>query len=344
MKALPSLADLPYDNLCDIGASYVDSFKIRFLMAALKVKLFDYFNSETSAADIITKTGYDSNATTAVLDVLTAMGLLKKTDGKYINSETARTYFVSDRETYFGETLVLMNSMYDPVYGSIDTILKDGFPKGARSMASGSEHIWALQARKISKMHCSGVVQKIVETVIKQVPEWPSFKKMLDVGGSSGLYTIGFVNAHPELQGVVFDQPAVVKVAEETIREYGLDHRISTLGGSFTDGPIGSGYDFIWASDSLNFAWHQLEKPVSLVYEALNSGGVFISNHFHVAKDKSGPLNGVLFSAWHWLAGDEMYFYENQMAGEMLGAGFRQVQTVPFTSVLGFGQMDIARK
>lgn len=343
MKELPLLDDLPYVELCNLGSSYVDSFKINFLMAALKVKLFDDLVSEKTATDIISKTGFDSNATKTVLDVLAAMGILEKSDQKYINSPMAQTYFVSDRETYFGETLVLMDGMYSPIYSGIDKILREGFPQSALSMASGSEYIWALQARKISKMHRSGVVQQVVE-MVKRVPEWSSFRKMLDVGGSSGLYTIGFVKAHPELRGVVFDRPEVVKAAKETIEEYGLSDRISELGGSYLVGPLGSGYDFIWASDCLNFAWHQLEKPIALIYEALNPSGVFISSHFHVAKDRSGPLNGVLFAAWHWLSGEEMYFYENQMSSEMLNAGFKQVQTIPFKSVLGFGQMDIGRK
>ncbi len=343
MKELPLLTDMPYSELCSLGASYVDSFKIRFIIGALKVHLFDHLTEEITADDLIRETSFDSHATRTVLDVLAAVGIIEKKNERYINSPVAQTYFVSTKDTYFGETLVLMDSMYDPVYGSLDEVLRKGFPQRARSMASGSEYIWALQARKISKMHCSGVVQQVLE-IVKRVPEWPSFRKMLDVGGSSGLYTIGFVKAHPEMEGVVFDRPSVVKVAEETIKDYNLSDRISVIGGNYMDGPIGSGYDFIWASDCLNFAWGELEKPMNLIYEALKPAGVFISNHFHISRDKSKPLNGVLVAAWHWLAGDEMYFYEDQIARKMLDTGFRQVRSVSFKSVLGFGQLDIARK
>ena len=343
MKKLPELSALPYPELRDIASAYVDSFKMRFIIGALKAKLFDALDTPVGASKLVERTGMDDSALRSVLDVLAAMGLVKKQQGRYVNTSVASTYFVSHRETYFGESLVETEHMYGPVYDNIDTILREGFPQGSLSMGSDNEFVWALQARRISRMQGSGPVQEAVE-LVKKLPQWPTFKRMLDVGGSAGLHTIGFVDAHPSMTGVVFDRPAVVQVAAETIAEYGLSDRIEVLGGSYTHDPMGSGYDFIWASDSLNFAFSELDNPLERIAGALNPGGVFVSNHFHLAEERTAPLNGVLMAAWHWMAGEEMYFSGTQMADKMLEAGFRHVRSTPYTSVLGFGQLDIARK
>lgn len=192
-------------------------------------------------------------------------------------------------------------------------------------------------------MHRAGLVQQAVETT-KTLPGWSSFEKILDLGGSSGLYTVGLVSVHPKMKRIVFDRPAVVKVAERVIKEYGLSERIQVMGGSYVEGPLGSDYDLIWASDCLNFARGQLQKPIKLIYEALKPGGVFVSNHFHISRDRTNPLNQVFMAAWHWLAGKEMYFYEDQIPQAMLDAGFERIYTKPFELVLGLDHLDIGHK
>ena len=41
------------------------------------------------------------------------------------------------------------------------------------------------------------------------------------------------VSEHESMKGTVFDQPAVVKAAEEFIREYELQDRVTVMGGDY---------------------------------------------------------------------------------------------------------------
>jgi hypothetical protein len=56
---------------------------------------------------------------------------------------------------------------------------------------------------------------------------------LVDVGGGTGALLMGILNAHPELRGVVFDQPSVAERARQQIAAQGLAGRCEAVGGSF---------------------------------------------------------------------------------------------------------------
>ena len=54
-------------------------------------------------------------------------------------------------------------------------------------------------------------------------------RRMLDVGGGSGAYSIAFAAANPELQAYILDLVAVVPLAQRHIDEASLAGRVHTL-------------------------------------------------------------------------------------------------------------------
>ncbi len=52
--------------------------------------------------------------------------------------------------------------------------------------------------------------------------------------------------SHPEMKGVIFDRPAIIKVAETLIKEYEMEERMEVLAGDYNGDSIGEGYDLIW--------------------------------------------------------------------------------------------------
>ena len=58
-------------------------------------------------------------------------------------------------------------------------------------------------------------------------------RTVVDVGGGNGTLVLGLMVAHPHLQGIVFDQPAVAARAEEAIAAAGLADRCQAVAGDF---------------------------------------------------------------------------------------------------------------
>ena len=66
--------------------------------------------------------------------------------------------------------------------------------------------------------------------------------RILDVGGGRGHFVAAVLEAHPELEGAVFDVPEVARSAGEYIRSRGLADRCDVIGGSFLES-VPAGYD-----------------------------------------------------------------------------------------------------
>jgi O-methyltransferase domain/Dimerisation domain len=66
--------------------------------------------------------------------------------------------------------------------------------------------------------------------------------RVLDVGGGRGHFLAAVLEQHPQLEGAVFDVPAVAQTAGEHPREQGLGDRAVGVGGSFFEA-LPTGYD-----------------------------------------------------------------------------------------------------
>jgi predicted TPR repeat methyltransferase len=180
--------------------------------------------------------------------------------------------------------------------------------------------------------------------IVSELPEFPSFQKMLDLGGGPGLIGMSIVDAHPKMKGVVFDIPPVVKKTKNFIKEYGMEARMEVLGGDFNRDSIGGGYDLVWTSSALQFAV-DIDAVVKKVYDALNPGGVFVSLYsFGQTQEHTKPESTVLSLLSMALMGQEVRFDHGCVADSMLRVGFRSVRSRNIDSFMGPMELDIARK
>ncbi|MGE3797488.1 MAG: methyltransferase, partial [Thermomicrobiales bacterium] len=82
--------------------------------------------------------------------------------------------------------------------------------------------------------------RQVVASVVDAY-DFGRFSKITDVGGGNGALLAAILDRHPQLQGVLFDQPHVVSGAGDVLREAGVADRCQTVGGSFFEGvPPGS--------------------------------------------------------------------------------------------------------
>jgi predicted TPR repeat methyltransferase len=73
-------------------------------------------------------------------------------------------------------------------------------------MDMGSEEMWAQFTVSMANYEQAGVAQQAVE-LVSELPEFTSFKKMLDLGGGPGLVGFAIVASHLDMKSVIFDRP-----------------------------------------------------------------------------------------------------------------------------------------
>ena len=206
-----------------------------------------------------------------------------------------------------------------------------------------SEDLWADFAR-INAGWVAGGVGLQMAARMSELPEFSGFSKMLDLGGGHGMFALYFVHAHPGMTAVVFDRPKVVSVAEEFIRKYGMQDRVSTTGGDYMCDDIGTGYDFIWVCAALNFVRDELDVIVSKILDALNPGGVCVSLHDGLTNEGTQPDIWLGHMGESMRADRNFSFEQGEIAQAMLRCGFNSVRSRTISLPQGEMDLDIACK
>jgi len=74
-------------------------------------------------------------------------------------------------------------------------------------------------------------ISKMDTTAVCNAFDFSNFSTIVDVGGGHGYLLAGILNAHPSLNGVLFDLPSVVSGARKFIKDEGLSGRCRLVGG-----------------------------------------------------------------------------------------------------------------
>lgn len=120
---------------------------------------------------------------------------------------------------------------------------------------------------------------------------------LLDVGGGTGLYAIAFLQRYPKLRAILFDRPAVLKVADEFAREYGVAERVKCVAGDMFADEFPADCDVHLFSNVLH-DWDipECRRLVAKSGVALPQGGRLLIHDAFLDDDEAGPLYPALFS------------------------------------------------
>ncbi|OEU82298.1 MAG: methyltransferase [Desulfobacterales bacterium S5133MH4] len=338
------------NNLPEINVSFEELNRIimgpirsKLLLTGIELKVFNRLSKPCSARDLAEVIDTHPENTRRFMDGLAACDLVLKKNGQYRNTPISQAFLVEGSDTYIGQMLAFSAKIYYPGLKDLPALVKKGPPQSSQEADSGFEELCANGAVVTGKMQLAGFAQVAVE-VISKLPEFPSFRRMLDLGGGPGLIGIAIVSAHPSMKGVIFDLPAVVKVAETFIKEYEIEDRMEVLGGNYNNDPIGEEYDLIWASGTLNFSKNDMDSLIKRIYDVLNPGGVFVSFHDGLTGERTNPCEMVLGMLSSALMGQDMGLDQGFIADTMLRAGFQSVRSRTLETPMGPMDLDIGRK
>jgi len=338
------------EKLPEVNESFEDMYRMlvapiksKLLLTGIELKVFNHLSEPMSADAVAEAIGTHPENTRLFLDGLAASDLIVKQNVLYQNTAVTQTFLVEDSQTFLGQMFAFQSQMWSAALNDLSKLVKEGPPPPSPEMDMGSEEMWAQFTVSRANYERAGVAQQAVEFV-SELPEFTSFKKMLDLGGGPGLVGIAIVASHPNMKGVLFDRPAIIKVAETFIKEYEMEERIEVLSGDYNCDSIGEGYDLIWTSNTLNFARHDLDSLMKKVYDALNPGGVFISFCEGLTHERTKPGFVVLSMMSIALMSQDMCFDQGEIADSMLRVGFKSVRSRTLNAPWGAADLDIGRK
>jgi len=331
-----------YPGYAPLMDTFLGAIHCNLLLVATKLKVFDHLTKPCTSLNIAEKiNGHPANIR-RFLNALVAVDLLSKSDGIYCNTKLANNYLVSFEETYLGGMLLDLAQMQMQSSEDMKRLVLEGPPDLRPEQMLEREERWKQAAKNLVPYQKAGVACQAV-AIVSALPEFPAFRKMLDLGGGPGIIGLSIVSSHPHMTGVLFDLPMVVGAAESEIRNQGMEDRMSVLSGDYNIDSFGEDYDLVWSSLNLYYA-KNLTVLIRRIHESLNPGGIFVSIHEGLTDEKTSPPDFVLSRLALSLRGQELVFEQGEIASAMLDADFQSVASRTVRTPHGPVDADIARK
>jgi SAM-dependent methyltransferase len=276
------------------------------------------------------------------LDAMSAMGFTEKQNGGYRNTPFAKAYLCRESPFYLGGMVKNLSRMQHRNLNRIPDLIRQGPPDVAPVDRLEGEAMWKQSVRHLACYQKAGMADYVAD-LVSALPEFPAMRRMLDMGCGPGIMCMTTVARHPSLRGVLCDLPTVMQVAREEIERAGMGSRITTIEGDYNEVDFGEGYDLVWASHTLYYA-KDLGALLRRVCDALNPGGVFISFHEGMTRERTEPAPLVLSRLSLALEGQDVSFERGEIASRLPDAGFTFVETRILSLHLGPVEMVIGRK
>ena len=308
----------------DLIADVRSFLKSRVILSASELDLFTRLDGNfVSAKDLADMLSLNERATTRILDCLITYDLLEKKNDQYRTTEKG-SYLSSLHTNSILPMVKHMNGIWDNW-----SCLSEAIKKGTNPYLKPVVDAQSEEDKKsfIGAMHFAA---KRLSDIIAAAYDLSPFKRLLDVGGGSGAYTISFLKKNPQLNSVIFDLEGVIPIAKENIREEHFQDRVDLVAGNFYKDELPAGCDIALLSAIIhqnspeqNFELYQK------IYRVLDPGGVLLIRDHIMDASRTKPPAGALFALNMLVntpAGDTYTFSE--VKDYLEKAGFIEVKLI----------------
>ncbi|HHT18870.1 MAG: class I SAM-dependent methyltransferase [Euryarchaeota archaeon] len=323
--------------------SIMDGYKYyQMIYSALKLGFFDKMieMGPASPREIAETASVNGMFVRSILSALEDISFVKSDEDGYMLTEQAET-FLSKKSLFYQGDLIMDLGRDESPWNDLETVLeRKGSPKLIQ------KEVDELQIRSLAQQCIRGEVQNVLRGIVSR-PEFSEHEKLLDIGGSHGLYSIGLCQENNALSATIIEHQEVVPLTSSSISEYWMDDRITVQEGDIENlkAVPEDGYDIILLSHQLYQYRRKMDETLEKIVEMLNPGGTLVLNHrFCSPQCEIKPGDGIreidraLTSFGHPLCHPE------GLKDVLEKIGFVNVSLIPHETALGYAVLCIGTK
>jgi len=301
------------------------SSQILFASSDLGVYAFLANSPGSTVEEVASRCELSPRGCRLLLDACVAVGLLTKQSGRYKNSEVAERHLVPGSPEDLSAAIRYNRDVYQ-AWGKLPEFARSGRPVESPEIHLGEDPERTREF--VLSMH--GRALGIGRAVVPQL-DLQGCRRLLDLGGGGGTYSVLIAQQHPEIFCTVIDLPGILSVSEKLIAEQGVSDRVKTLPGDYHTIQLPEGHDVailfgILHQESADTIAELLERT----YEALEPGGVIYVMDMMTDTTHAAPEFSALFAVNMALTThDGWVFSDEELQTWLAAAGFVDIAVYP---------------
>lgn len=245
----------------------------QLVVAACRLQLPDLVAAgPLDAGQISARTGMNPDAMRRVLRGLIAWGFLAEDSAGRYTSTPVSDAFRSDRPGLRNMALMLNEEAYR-IWGSLMYVLETGKPAFEHVYGKSRWEALAENPAEAALFNAAMVETSTrVAAAVVAAYDFSGARTVVDVGGGNGALLAGVLRANPGVRGVLFDLPAGLEGAMETMNAAGVADRVEVIEGSFFES-VPPGHD-VYLLKSIIHDWDDEPsvKILATCRAAMNEG------------------------------------------------------------------------
>lgn len=275
-------------RLQNMGRAFIGSAS---LFAAIDLELFTLVDQgENTHEKFAQRSGISITNAERLMTMCAASGLLIWSGDRYLNAPDVDRFLVKGKSTYAAPWLTFTRPGWDR-WKNLTSILRSTEPAVVVPDLSAMSVDAARRYHTATASVGFGSGRRFARSV-----DLSGRKKLLDIGGGSGAYSIVAVQNTPGLSAVVFDIPPVVVVTTEFIDQHDVTDRVTTLAGDFTADPFPNDIDVaVMASNLPMYNRAIIAAVIRKTFDSLLPGGEMHLIGEMLDDDRTGPADAALW-------------------------------------------------
>jgi hypothetical protein len=320
-------------HLMQLGLGFWGS---RAFLSAVELGVFSELAGQPlSEAQLRERIGLHARASRDFFDSLVALGVLRRDDGKYSNTDAASAFLDRAKPGYIGGVFEMAALRLYPFWGALTEALRTGLPQNEAKHGGDPFSVIYSDPHRLRNFlgAMTGISMGTARAIATKFP-WNRYQTFVDVGGAQGCVPVQIALAHQNVMGAVFDLPQVEPVYKDYVRSFGLEARLQFHAGDFFRDPLPAA-DVLIMGHILH-DW-DLEQKLALLKKAhatLPKGGALIVYDAMIDNDRTTNTVGLLMSLNMLIESPGGFDYTPaDCQGWLKAAGFRESSVIPLDPV-----------
>jgi 3-hydroxy-5-methyl-1-naphthoate 3-O-methyltransferase len=301
---------------------WLSQYQLPVVLVADELGLFGLLHAKPSdQAEICAQLSLSPRSAEALLAVLAASGFVVKRQARFHLTNVSRTYLLKDSEFYWVPMLRGTGRGQLGADALMDVLRTDQLDYDARISRRWERGEMTLEEARGSnqRMHSHSWPAALG---LARGGAFSTVRRLLDVAGGSGCFSIALALQYPTLRCTVAELPVVAADTRRYIERYGCEDRVDTHPFNMFRDPWPEGYDAIFFSNVFH-DWDpdRRDELTSRTFSALPPGGRIYLHEMLLDDAHDGPLPPALFSVM-MLGTRGKQFSAAELADKLTRAGF----------------------